>query len=177
VAKKNLPFEPLNAALVTISNSRTVDDDGAGDLIAERLEQAGHRVVQRRIHPEQAEPLRALFREWIRDPGVDVVISSGGTGLTSRDVAPEVIQEFVRKPIPGFGELFRMLSFEDIGSSAIESRAEACVADNTLIFLLPGSPGACRLAMDQLILGQLDARHRPCNLVTLLPRILDQIKH
>ncbi len=177
MTRLKLPFEPLNAALVTISDSRTAETDSAGDLLAERLRQGGHNVVRRQIHPEQPDSLSELFREWIQDPGVDIIISSGGTGLTSRDVAPEVVREFVRKPIPGFGELFRFLSFEDVGTSAIESRAEACVADNTLIFLLPGSPGACRLAMDRLILEQLDARHRPCNLVTLLPRVIDRLKY
>jgi molybdenum cofactor biosynthesis protein B len=176
MAKVQLPFAPLNAGVVTVSNSRTADNDDAGDLIADRLEKAGHRIAKREIHPEQPEQLRSLFRAWIRDPEIDLIISNGGTGLTSKDMTPEVITEFVRKPIPGFGELFRMLSFEDVGTSAIESRAEACVADNTLIFLLPGSPGACRLAMDRLILEQIDARHRPCNLVTLLPRILNKIK-
>ncbi len=177
MAKVNLPFAPLNAGVITISNSRTADNDEAGGLITERLEKAGHCVVKREIHPEQPERLKSRFDEWIRDPGIDVIISNGGTGLTSKDMTPEVVGEFVRKPIPGFGELFRMLSFEDVGTSALASRAEACVADNTLIFLLPGSPGACRLAMDRLILEQLDARHRPCNLVTLLPRILNKNKH
>lgn len=177
MVKAKLPFTPLNAGVVTVSSSRTADNDDAGDLIVERLEQAGHRVVKREIHPEHPKALTSLFGAWIRDPEIDVIISNGGTGLTGKDMTPEVVREFVRKSIPGFGELFRMLSFEDIGTSALESRAEACVADNTLIFLLPGSPGACRLAMDRLILEQIDARHRPCNLVTLLPRILKKIKH
>ncbi len=176
MAKLNLPFAPLNAGVVTVSNSRTVKNDDAGDLISERLKKAGHFVVKREIHPEQPEQLSSLFQDWIREPEIDVIISNGGTGLTSKDMTPEVVREFIRKPIPGFGELFRMLSFEDVGTSALESRAEACVADNTLVFLLPGSPGACRLAMDRLILEQIDARHRPCNLVTLLPRILNKIK-
>ncbi len=176
MAKAKLPFTSLNATVVTISGSRTAQTDDAGNLIAERLESSGHRVVKREVCPEQPERLRSLFKDWVQDSDVDVVISNGGTGLTSKDITPEIVREFVRKPIPGFGELFRMLSYEDVGTSAIESRAEACVADNTLIFLLPGSPGACRLAMDRLILEQIDARHRPCNLVTLLPRILSKIK-
>ena len=177
MAKVQLPFAPLNAGVVTISSSRTADNDDAGNLIAERLEKAGHRVVKREIHPEQPERLKSLFQDWVKDIAIDVIISNGGTGLTGKDMTPEVASEFVRKPIPGFGELFRMLSFDDIGTSAIESRAQAFVADDTLVFLLPGSPGACRLAMDRLILEQLDASHRPCNLVTLLPRILKTIKH
>lgn len=177
MAKVQLSFISLHAGVVTISNSRTADNDDAGDLIVERLETAGHHIVRREIHPEQADGLKSLFREWIVSPDLDVIISNGGTGLTGKDMTPEVVREFVRKPIPGFGEVFRMLSFDEIGTSAIESRAEAFVADNTLVFLLPGSPGACRLAMDRLILEQLDSRHRPCNLVTLLPRILKTIKH
>lgn len=176
MAKVKLPFTPLNAGVITVSNSRTADNDDAGDLIAERLEKAGHRLVKRKIHPEQPDRLKSLFHDWIQDSEIDMIISNGGTGLTGKDMTPEVAKEFVRKPIPGFGELFRVLSFDDIGTSAIESRAEAFVADNTLVFLLPGSPGACRLAMDRLILEQLDASHRPCNLVTLLPRILNTIK-
>lgn len=176
MTKLRLPFISLNVGVLTVSNSRTADDDDAGDLITERLEKAGHRVAKRKIHPEQPEQLKTLFYDWIRDPDIDVIISNGGTGLTTKDMTPEVMGEFVRKPIPGFGELFRVLSFEDVGTSAMESRAQACVADNTLVFLLPGSPGACLLAMDRLILEQIDARHRPCNLVTLLPRIVNQIQ-
>lgn len=171
MAKQDSPFVALNVAVLTVSDSRTPETDTSGALIQERLEEAGHRVVAREILPDDRDGLRRRFQDWIADPGVDGVIATGGTGLTRRDVTPEAVAGLYTKPIPGFGELFRWLSYQDIGTSTIQSRAEAGVADGTLIFLLPGSTGACRLAMDRIILQQLDARHRPCNLTELLPRI------
>ena len=171
MAKKDLPFIALHAAVLTVSDSRTPETDSSGALIQGRLQGAGHRVVARLILPDDLEGLRRQFADWVADPGVDVVIATGGTGLTRRDVTPEAVAGLITKPIPGFGELFRWLSYEDIGTSTIQSRAEAGVADGTLLFLLPGSTGACALAMDRIILPQLDARHRPCNLTELLPRI------
>jgi molybdenum cofactor biosynthesis protein B len=167
----NPEFVPLNVAVLTVSDTRTRETDTSGDLIAERLLGAGHRVVGREIRPDDLQSLRALFRQWTEDPEVDVIIATGGTGLTRRDITPEAVRELITKPIPGFGELFRMLSYDDIGTSTIQSRAEAGIADGTVVFLLPGSTGACRLGMDKIILQQLDSRHRPCNLVELLPRI------
>lgn len=164
-------FVPLNAAVLTVSDTRTRENDTSGDLLQERLEAAGHKVVKRTIHADDLDALRALFREWIDDGGIDVIVATGGTGLTRRDITPEALRDFITKPIPGFGELFRMLSYEEIGTSTIESRAEAAVAGDTLVFLLPGSTGACRLGMDQIILKQLDARNMPCNLAEMLPRI------
>lgn len=169
--KESRQFVPLNTAVLTVSDTRTPETDTSGDLLQECLEKAGHKVVKRTIYRDDLEGLRALFREWIDDDGIDVIISTGGTGLTRRDITPEAVHEFITKPIPGFGELFRMLSYEDIGTSTIESRAAAAVAGDTLIFLLPGSTGACRLGMDRIILQQLDIRHMPCNLSEMLPRI------
>ncbi|MDJ0955975.1 MAG: molybdopterin-binding protein [Arenicellales bacterium] len=170
--KAQQDFIPLNVAVLTVSNTRVAENDTSGDLISDHLQQANHNVVKRTIEKEDAEKLFMTFRTLVDDPDVDVIISSGGTGLTEHDITPEVTSRLVDKSIPGFGELFRMLSYNEIGPSTIESRAHAGVANGTLVFLLPGSPGACRLAMDSIVLNQLDARTRPCNLVTLLPRIL-----
>lgn len=164
-------FVPLNVAVVTVSDTRVEENDASGDLIAERFERAGHNVVSRSIERENIGDLKAAFRALADDPKIDAVVSTGGSGLTQRDITPEATAELFDKSIPGFGELFRMLSYDEIGSSTIESRAVAGVAGGTIIFNLPGSPGACRLAMDKIILNQLDSRTRPCNLVALLPRI------
>ena len=164
-------FRPLNAAVLTVSDTRTLENDKSGDLIVDRLEQAGHQVIQRKIQLDELDLLKQDLHSLIRDPNVDLVVTTGGTGLTKRDVTPEAAEAFFDKLIPGFGELFRMLSYEEIDSSTIESRACAGVADGTLVFVLPGSPGACRTAMDKIILKQIDIRTRPCNLTELLPRI------
>ncbi len=164
-------FVALNTAVLTVSDTRTPETDRSGDLIVERLEQAGHRIVQRKIQLDELAALSSDFREFVHDPDIDLIVSTGGTGLTKRDVTPEAAQTFFDKQIPGFGELFRMLSYEEIDSSTIESRACAGVANGTLMFVLPGSPGACRTAMDKIIIKQIDIRTRPCNLTELLPRI------
>lgn len=171
MAKKSMPFVVLNAAVLTVSDTRSVENDTSGNLLVQRLEQAGHRVAERKIQRDECAQIRALFERWIKDPIIDVIITTGGTGLTQRDVTPEAVHGLISKPIPGFGELFRMLSYDDVGTSTIQSRAEAGIAGGTLIFLLPGSTGACELAMDKIIIQQLDATHRPCNLTELLPRI------
>ena len=165
------PFIPLKIAVLTVSDSRTRENDTSGDLIEERLTSAGHEVAARAILADDTEKLRKQFRDWIADKNVDAVISTGGTGLTKRDVTPEAVEPLFTKTIPGFGELFRWLSFEEIGTSTIESRALAGVADDTLIFCLPGSTGACRTGMDKIILPQLNATTAPCNLTEMLPRI------
>lgn len=164
-------FIPLRAAVLTVSDTRTAANDTSGDTIVEKLLAAGHVVASRALLRDDLALLQAQFRQWIAASDVDVVISTGGTGLTRRDITPEAVRPFITKPIPGFGELFRMLSYEEIGTSTLQSRAEAGIADTTLIFLLPGSTGACRLGMDKIVLPQLDARHTPCNLTELLPRI------
>lgn len=164
-------FTPLNAAVLTVSDTRTPENDKSGDLVVGRLEQAGHQVVHRKIQLDELDLLSQDFHELIHDPNVDLIVATGGTGLTKRDVTPEAAEALFDKHIPGFGELFRMLSYQEIDSSTIESRACAGVANGTLVFILPGSPGACRTAMDKIILKQIDIRTRPCNLSELLPRI------
>jgi molybdenum cofactor biosynthesis protein B len=172
MSKTPRPFVPLNIAVLTLSDTRTRDNDTSGDLIAQQLTAAGHKLVARTIVREDLERLRAQFQAWIDDPGIDVIISTGGTGMTRRDVTPEAVAPLIAKPIPGFGELFRWLSYAEIGTSTIQSRADAGIAANgTVVFMLPGSTGACRLGMEKIILSQLDASYRPCNLVELLPRI------
>ncbi|MCR4301907.1 MAG: molybdenum cofactor biosynthesis protein B [Sulfuricaulis sp.] len=165
------PIVSLRIAVLTVSDSRTRENDTSGDLIEERLATAGHKVAARVILPDDIEKLRVQLRAWVADKGVEAIISTGGTGLTRRDVTPEAVAPLITKPIPGFGELFRWLSFEEIGTSTIESRALAGVADDTLIFCLPGSTGACRTGMDKIILPQLNATTGPCNLTEMLPRI------
>ncbi len=165
------PFVSLNVAVLTVSDTRTRENDTSGDLLQERLETAGHRVAARVILPDDVEKLRAQLRAWMADKTVDAVISTGGTGLTRRDVTPEAFEPLFTKTIPGFGELFRWLSYEEIGTSTIESRAFAGVAGDTIVFCLPGSTGACRTGMDKIILPQLNATTAPCNLTEMLPRI------
>lgn len=171
MSKQKRPFTPLNAAVITVSDSRTAENDTSGDFIRKSLEDAGHKVIKRTILRDDMLALRQLVSDWRDDPELDVIVSTGGTGLTQRDITPEAVEPLYSKPIPGFGDLFRMLSYADIGSSTIESRATAGVLERCLIFCLPGSPGACRLGMEKIILPQLDARVGPCNLVALLPRI------
>lgn len=164
-------FVPVRVAVLTVSDTRTLETDTSGGTVVERLETAGHVVAARRIVPDELGAIREQLRDFIADPEVDVVIATGGTGVTPRDVTPEALAPLVTKPIPGFGELFRWVSWKEIGTSTIQSRAEAALCDTTYVFLLPGSTGAVRTAMDQILLSQLDIRHRPCNFVELLPRI------
>jgi molybdenum cofactor biosynthesis protein B len=171
MGKKKGPFVPLSVAVLTASDTRTAENDTSGDVLQQRLVDAGHKVVKRQIHTDDRDGLSKLFGEWIADKNIDAIICTGGTGLTRRDITPEAVEPHITKPIPGFGELFRMLSYDDVGTSTIQSRAFAGIADDTLVFLLPGSPGACKLGMDKIILPQLDGSRGPCNLVELLPRI------
>ena len=165
------PFVPLHVAILTVSDTRTRANDTSGDLIQERLEAAGHKVAARAVLKDDIEALRTQVRAWIADKNVDAVITTGGTGLTRRDVTVEALTPLLTKHIPGFGELFRWLSFEEIGTATIESRAFAGVAEDTLVFCLPGSTGACRLGLDKIILPQLNASTPPCNIAEMLPRI------
>jgi len=171
MSKSKGPFVPLNAAIITVSDTRTEANDTSGDFLQTAFEEAGHKVIKRSIMRDDREALQAQVRAWRDDPELDVIVTTGGTGLTQRDITPEAIEPLYTKPIPGFGELFRMLSYDDIGTSTIESRATAGVIDRCLVFCLPGSTGACRLGMEKIILPQLDNRTGPCNLVALLPRI------
>ena len=161
----------LAIALLTVSDTRTLADDNRGDALQQRLEAAGHRLVQRLLVPDDRYQIRSEVSRWIADPAVQVVISSGGTGLTGRDGTPEAVAPLLDKTIDGFGELFRVLSFETIGTSSLQSRCLAGVANGTVIFLLPGSLDAVQTAWDRLIAAQLNADTRPCNLVQLLPRL------
>jgi molybdenum cofactor biosynthesis protein B len=171
MGKQKGSFVSLNAAVITVSDSRTAENDTSGDTLQEKLESAGHRVVARKIQTDDVEALNTLLGGWIQQDDIDVIICTGGTGLTQRDITPEALASHISKPIPGFGELFRMLSYDDIGTSTIQSRAEAAICSGTIVFLLPGSTGACKLGMDEIILPQLDASHGPCNLTELMPRI------
>lgn len=166
-------FIPLNIAVMTVSDSRTDDTDTSGKTLVERLESAGHRLAEKVIVPDDVYLIRAAVSRWIADADVQAVISTGGTGITGRDGTPEAVQVLLDKRIDGFGEIFRMLSYEEIDTSTIQSRALAGVANGTFVFCVPGSSGACRTAWDKLIVRQLDYRTRPCNLVELLPRLTE----
>jgi len=158
-------------AVLTVSDSRTPETDTSGQTIVDRLTQAGHRIVGRKLCKDDYQTIRDTIAAWVVDPEVEFVIVTGGTGVTQRDVTPDAVRSLFTKPIPGFGELFRWLSYSEIGTSTIQSRADAGVCGDTIVFLLPGSTGACQLAMEKIILPQLDLAHRPCNLAELLPRI------
>lgn len=169
-------FVPINAAVLTVSDTRTAANDTSGDTLAGRIEAAGHSVAARTIVRDDADAIEALLRGWIADPAIDAVITTGGTGVTGRDVTPEAFDRVLEKRIEGFGELFRMLSYQKIGSSTIQSRALAGVAGGTYLFALPGSTGAVKDAWDGILLTQLDSRHRPCNLVELMPRLQEHLR-
>lgn len=164
-------FIPVRIAVLTVSDSRGPAEDRSGDLLVERLTGAGHQLADRALLRDEAVAIAARLRSWIADPEVDAVISTGGTGLTGRDVTVEAHEAVYEKAIPAFGTLFTMISFQKIGTSAIQSRACAGVAGGTYLFALPGSPGACRDAWDEILAAQFDYRHRPCNFVEILPRL------
>ena len=166
-------FVPVQIAVLTVSDTRSEADDRSGRVLVERLEAAGHRLADKRIVEDDAGLIEAELRRWIADPQVDVVIATGGTGVTGRDVTPEAFERVYEKAIPGFGELFRWLSFQKIGTSTVQSRATAGVAGGTYLFALPGSPGACKDAWDDILMHQLDIRFRPCNFVELMPRLTE----
>ncbi|MGD8498845.1 MAG: molybdenum cofactor biosynthesis protein B [Chromatiales bacterium] len=167
----NRDFIPLNIAVLTISDSRTEEDDTSGRLLVGRLTEAGHRLAEKQIVPDDLYQIRAVVSRWIADPEVQAVLTTGGTGITGRDGTPEAVKPLLDKEIEGFGEMFRVLSYESIKTSTLQSRAVAGVANGTFIFCLPGSSGACRDAWDKLISEQLDHRTGPCNLVMLMPRL------
>ncbi len=169
-------FIPVNVAVLTVSDTRSAANDTSGDALAERITSAGHRLVARAIERDEADRIEQRLRSWIADVDVDVVITTGGTGITGRDVTPEAFERVLEKRIEGFGELFRMLSYQKIGTSTMQSRALGGVAGGTYLFALPGSPGAVKDAWDDILLWQLDARHRPCNLVELMPRLTEHMK-
>lgn len=164
-------FVPLSIAVLTVSDSRTEETDTSGRLLADRLESAGHKLAEKAIEPDDVYRIRATVSRWIADPQVQSIITTGGTGITGRDGTPEAIAPLLDKTIEGFGEMFRSMSFRNISTSTIQSRALAGVANATYVFCLPGSTGACKDGWDQLISHQLDYRTQPCNLVELLPRL------
>ncbi|MBJ6121207.1 molybdenum cofactor biosynthesis protein B [Sphingomonas mollis] len=168
------PFLPVRIAVLTVSDTRGLADDRSGDTLVARLEEAGHVLADRRIERDDADTIVERLRAWIADPMVDVVITTGGTGVTGRDVTPEAIERVAEKMIPGFGELFRWLSYAKIGTSTVQSRACAAVAGGTYLFALPGSTGAVKDGWDGILKDQLDSRHRPCNFVELMPRLTER---
>ena len=167
-------FLPLRIAILTVSDSRTEDNDTSGKTLVQRLEDAGHHLAEKQIVPDDLYKIRAVVSQWIAEPAVQVIITTGGTGVTGRDGTPEAITPLFDKTLDGFGETFRAISFHEIGTSTMQSRAIAGVANGTYIFCLPGSSGACRTAWDALIKDQLDHRTRPCNLAQLMPRLLEK---
>ena len=171
---QNITFRPLNIAVLTVSDTRTEENDTSGDLLVSRLTESGHTLSERKIVRDNVELIANQFREWIKRTDVDVILSTGGTGLTGRDVTPEALKQVTEKEIPGFGELFRWLSYQKIGTSTVQSRADAAVSNGTYIFILPGSTSACRDGWDQILNDQLDIRHSPCNFAELIPRLTEK---
>ncbi len=169
-------FVPVRFAVLTVSDTRTLDDDRSGALLAERISEAGHVLAARKITTDSIRNIRAVVRRWIADPTVDAVITTGGTGFTGRDVTPEAVEPLFEKHMDGFSAVFHRLSFEKIGTSTIQSRATAGSAGTTFIFCLPGSPGACRDAWDGILAQQFDIRHQPCNFVEIMPRLDEHLR-
>ena len=167
-------FLPVRIAVLTVSDTRTEANDTSGDALVERLTAAGHILAERTILKDDADQIVAKLNEWIDDPEIDCIITTGGTGVTGRDVTPEALARLGGKDIPGFGELFRWLSFQKIGTSTVQSRACACVARGTYVFALPGSTGAVKDGWDGILATQLDSRHKPCNFVELMPRLREK---
>ena len=168
---QDINFLPVNIAVLTISDTRTLENDGSGDILIKRLREAGHILVDRAIIKDEVQMIVLKLREWVENTKIDVVITSGGTGVTGRDVTPEAFAQVCEKEIPGFGELFRWISYQKIRTSTIQSRACAGISNGTYLFALPGSPSACKDGWDEILKDQLDIRNKPCNLVELMPRL------
>ena len=166
-----IKFIPINIAIVTISDTRVLDNDKSGDVLEKRVLESNHKIISREIVKDDFDKISQLFLDLINNKKIDVIISTGGTGLTGRDITPEVMKTLFEKTIDGFGEMFRWLSYSKIGTSALQSRALAGVSSGTYIFCLPGSPSACRDGWDQILIHQLDIRHKPCNFVEIMPRL------
>lgn len=173
---ENKEFIPVRIAVLTVSDTRSLDDDRSGQTLVDRIERAGHLVADRQIIPDERTDIAAQLRLWIADPAIDVVISTGGTGLTGRDVTVEAHRDVYEKEIEAFGTVFTFLSMEKIGTSAVQSRATGGVAGGTYLFALPGSPGACKDAWDGILEKQFDYRHRPCNFVEIMPRLDEHLR-
>ena len=167
-------FKPINIALLTISDTRGPAEDSSGDILAERIESAGHTLAAREISRDDTNEIAAHLHRWIDDEAIDAIVTTGGTGLTGRDVTPEALNRLADKHIPGFGELFRWISYETIGTSTVQSRAMAVLARGTYIFALPGSNGAVKDGWDRILAEQLDSRNAPCNFVDLMPRLRER---
>ena len=168
-------FQPVKIAVLTVSDTRTLEDDKSGRTLQEMIEADGHEVVRREILKDEQSEIEARLRQLAAEPGVDVVITTGGTGVTGRDVTPEAFAAVMDKEIQGFGELFRWISYQKVGTSTMQSRAVGGVLDGTYIFALPGSPSACRDGWQEILRFQLDIRHRPCNLAELMPRLKEHL--
>ena len=173
---ESLPFLPVNIAVLTVSDSRTLADDRSGDRLVEMITRDGHTVAKRDIITDDADKIVATLKALAADPEIDCVITTGGTGVTGRDVTPEAFKQVMDKEIEGFGELFRMLSYQKVGTSTMQSRAIGGVSDGTYLFALPGSPSACKDGWEDILKFQLDSRHKPCNLVELMPRLKEHLK-
>jgi molybdenum cofactor biosynthesis protein B len=171
----SIHFKPINIAILTVSDSRSPETDKSGNILAARLISAGHKLADKKIIKDEISSIQDQLKIWINDKNIDAVISTGGTGLTGRDVTPEAFMGIYEKEISGFGELFRMLSYKTIGTSTIQSRATAGVVGGTYLFALPGSPGACKDGWDMILKEQLDIRHKPCNLVEIMPRLNEHL--
>ena len=169
-------FIPVRIAVLTVSDTRTLKDDRSGDVLVDRIREAGHLLAAREIVTDDADAIRAVVQAWIGDPAVDVVITTGGTGFTGRDITPEAVEPLFEKRMEGFSEVFHRISYDKIGTSTIQSRATGGVANATFIFALPGSPGACRDAWDGILKFQLDYRHMPCNFVEIMPRLDEHLR-
>ncbi len=169
-------FIPVRIAVLTVSDTRTLKDDRSGDVLTERIREAGHLLAARQIVRDEAEEIRAAVEAWIADPAIDVVLTTGGTGFTGRDITPETLEPLFEKRMDGFSEVFHRISYDKIGTSTIQSRATGGVANSTFIFALPGSPGACRDAWDGILKFQLDYRHMPCNFVEIMPRLDEHLR-
>ena len=170
------PFVPVKIALLTVSDTRTLEDDKSGSILAERLLAAGHTLAQRAIVTDDREKIRDRVLSWSKDPQIDVVITTGGTGFTGRDVTPEALEPIFEKRMDGFSEVFHRISYDKIGTSTIQSRATGGVVNATCVFVIPGSPGACKDAWDNILQFQLDYRHMPCNFVEIMPRLDEHLK-
>jgi molybdenum cofactor biosynthesis protein B len=170
------PFIPVGIAVLTVSDSRTLADDKSGQMLADRIAEAGHRLVARNIVTDDRELIAGRVLAWSRDPDIDVIITTGGTGFTGRDVTPEALEPLFEKRMDGFSEVFHRISYDKIGTSTIQSRATGGVVNATFVFVLPGSPGACRDAWDGIIRAQLDYRHMPCNFVEIMPRLDEHLR-
>ncbi|APX89572.1 molybdenum cofactor biosynthesis protein B [Brevirhabdus pacifica] len=173
---ENAQFVPVRIAVLTVSDTRSIEEDRSGQTLVDRIEEAGHQLADRRILPDERAQIAAQLRDWCADPAIDVVISTGGTGLTGRDVTVEAHRDVYEKEIEAFATVFTIVSMKKIGTSAVQSRATGGVAQGTYLFALPGSPGACKDAWDEILKLQLDLRHRPCNFVEIMPRLDEHLR-